>query len=89
MAKVNEQNPHILHKDGYRFHFWLEGKGRGQSVCCKAFKAKADKSAEGKTVYEDVACLDWVFGKIPGNNILGNAAIWIDQALLYAKNPPN
>jgi len=77
-----------LHKDGYKFDFWLEGKGRAAEVCCNAYASL--KGPSGQIIrYHDTPCLEWSFPKVPGNNIVGNAAIYLDQALMYAKNPPN
>lgn len=76
-----------LHKDGYKFDFWLEGKGRAAEVCCNAYVGVRD--SDNKLRYEGEPVLEWSFPKVPGNNILGNAAIYLDQALMYAKNPPN
>lgn len=87
MPKTSETKPHVLHREGYRFHFWMEGKGRDAAVRCNAYVGV--RGSDGKLHYEEKPCLEWTFGKIPGNNILGNAAIYIDQALMYAKNPPN
>jgi hypothetical protein len=76
-----------LHKDGYKFDFWMEGKGREAEVVCNAYVGVRD--SDGILRYDGKPCLEWSFPKLPGNNILGNAAIYLDQALLYAKNPPN
>lgn len=78
---------HTLHKDGYKFDFWMNGKGRAAEVICNAYVGVKD--SDGEMRYEEKPCLEWAFPKVPGNNILGNAAIYLDQALLYAKNPPN
>lgn len=77
----------FLHKGGYKFEFWLKGRGREAEVCCNAYVGVRD--SDDKLRYEDKPCLEWAFPKVPGNNILGNAAIYLDQALMYAKNPPN
>lgn len=75
-----------LHKDGYKFDFWVEGKGRAAAVCCNAYVGVRD--SDGKMRYEGEPVLKWNFPKVPGNNIVGNASIFLDQALDYAKNPP-
>ena len=34
--------------------------------------------------------LEWAFPMVPGGGgLLGHVAIWRDQALLYAQNPPS
>jgi len=77
MNNKSKRKEIILHKDGYKVVFWLEGEGRNAEVICNAFKGT-----------EETPCLDWAFPKIPGNNLTGNSAIYLDQAVIYAKNPP-
>ena len=86
MTTNKKPKKHVLHKDGYKFEFWLEGKGRAAEVLCNAYKVTRPQPA---VLVKEELVLEWAFPKVPGNNILGNAAIYLDQALLYAKNPPN
>ena len=82
MSKVIE-----LYKDGYKVKFWMHGKGRTAEIWCDIFNSFKDP--DGKVIrYHDTPCLQWVFPKITGNNIVGNSAIYLDQAILYAKNNP-
>jgi len=81
MAKI-----HTLHKDGFKFEFSIEGKGAAAEIRCKAFRGEIGSDSKTRYLKE---CLDWSFPKVPGNNILGNAAIYLDQAVMYAKNPPD
>lgn len=84
---AKKKKVHTLHKEGYKFDFWMEGKGKQAEVCCEAYVGVKD--SDGVLRYEGKPVLEWGFPKIPGNNILGNAAIYLDQALMYAKYPPN
>lgn len=78
-----------VHRDGYRLVFWLEGKGRDALCCVDAYKQVGFAPHPAtEPVYETEPCLTWQFGKVPGNNLIGNVAIWTEQALMYAKNPP-
>lgn len=73
-----------LHKAPYKFEFYIEG----DDVVCKAYRRSATPQPAVPVQYDAEPCLDWVFPKVPGNNILGNAAIYLEQAWLYAENPP-
>lgn len=61
-------------RDGYRFLWW---NGEPGMICVNAYKGD-----------ETQPCLEWEFGKIAGGSLIGNAAVWEEQALIYAKNPP-
>lgn len=32
--------------------------------------------------------LEWAFPMIVGNSVMGNATFYLEQAIMYAKNPP-
>lgn len=74
-----------LHKAPYKFQFWLEG----DELHCNAYRRIAVRQPAVPAQYSAEPCLEWTFGKIPGNNLIGNAAIYLDQAWLYAENPPD
>lgn len=74
-----------LHKAPYKFQFWLEG----DELHCNAYRRVAIPQPAVPVQYSAEPCLEWTFGKIPGNNLIGNAAIYLDQAWLYAENPPD
>ena len=76
---------HTLHKAPYKFEFSIDG----DSVICKAYRRNAIPQPSVPIQYDVEPCLDWEFPKIPGNNLIGNAAIYLDQAWLYAENPPD
>lgn len=35
--------------------------------------------------HEEKLVLEWRYGKVCGNSLFGNAALWLDQALLQAR----
>lgn len=74
-----------LHKAPYKFEFYIDG----DEVICKAYRRNATPQPAVPTQYDAEPCLDWAFPKIPGNNLIGNSAIYLEQAWLYAENPPN
>lgn len=73
-----------LHKDPYRFEFYIEG----DEVICKAYRRVAVRQPSVTAIYSTEPCLEWSFPKVPGNNIIGNASIYLEQAWMYAENPP-
>lgn len=74
-----------LHKAPYKFQFWLEG----DELHCNVYRRSAVQQPAVPTQYSAEPCLEWTFDKIPGNNLIGNAAVYLDQAWLYAENPPD
>jgi hypothetical protein len=43
------------------------------------------------TIYVDVwhgdkHVMEWAYGKVVGNSVMGNASFWLDQAILQAKH---
>jgi hypothetical protein len=81
IVKGPDVKKHVLHKDDYRTEWWMEDG----SVCVNVYKQNG-KDENGVTTYDEKPCLEWAYGKIPGNNLIGNAAIWLDQAILQAKS---
>jgi hypothetical protein len=75
-----------LYRGGFKVDFWMEGKGREAEVHCAVYSGQ--RGSDGKMHYLEPPILEWAFPKIPGNNIIGNAAIYLDQAIMYAKDPP-
>lgn len=63
-----------LEKDGYKT-VWEKGPKGSQELYCDVF-------------LNEVKVLEWSFPWISGNALNGNAAIFLDQAIIYAKNPP-
>ena len=84
-TKAKKPKTVTLHKDGFKFDFWIEGKGRNAEVVCNAYKATENKDEKGHIVFEEKPCLEWAFPKVPGNNLYGNSAIFLEQAAIYAK----
>jgi len=82
LVKGPDVKKHVLHRDGWKTEWWMEDG----EVCVSVYRKEFSPSGP---FYSDKPCLEWSFPKVPGNNILGNAAIYLDQAILYAKNPPN
>lgn len=81
MAK---QRTITLHKDGFRT-VWRNGPKGSQEIHVDVFKAAPDEvlPPDAKPV------LEWAFPKIGGNALNRNAAIFFEQAIIYAKNPPD
>lgn len=46
---------------------------------------KGSKEIEVDVYFEDKLVLEWVFHKLSGNALNGNAAIYLEQVLVYAK----
>lgn len=69
---------HEVNYQGYKT-LWEMGPKGSNEVHVDVYKKTA---TEG-----DKLVLEWAFPKIRGNNILGNAAIYLDQVLMYAKDP--
>lgn len=69
MAKKQEIT---LHKSSYRFVFSISADK--QCVICQGYWKN-----------EQAPILDWEFPKVPANNLSGNSAIYLDQAVMYAK----
>ncbi len=63
-----------LDKDGY-FTYWRNGEDG-----CVDVDVYLGERADGN---EPV--IEWGYGKVVGNSILGNASFWLDQAVLQAK----
>lgn len=94
LVKGPDVKKHVVHKDGYKTEWWMEDG----MVCVNVYERdkginkatiEAAEADPTKIVWKTKPRLEWIFGKVPGNNILGNAAIYLDQAIMYAKNPPN
>jgi hypothetical protein len=62
-----------LTRDGFKT-VWRNSKTRGM--------IDVDVFVEGETV----PCLEWSYGKVVGNSILGNASFWLDQVILEARH---
>lgn len=98
-VKTPDIKKHVITRGDYRTEWWIEGKGRDACVNVDVYKRdrsinrrtiEAAKTNPTEIVWQKTPILKWVYGKIPGNNILGNAAIWLDQAILQAKqNDPD
>jgi hypothetical protein len=61
-----------LNKDGYRT-VWQNSNTKGM-IDVDIFKED-----------EETPCLEWSYGKVVGNSILGNANFWLDQAIAQAR----
>jgi len=72
--KAPEIKKHVITKGLHRTEWWIENR---TEVHVNVYKTKGAN--------KEKPILEWVYGKIPGNNILGNAAIWFDQAILQAE----
>lgn len=70
---MTEKKKITIEKNGYRT-VWYNGVPGCINV--DVFREKSDG-------YELV--LEWRYGKVVGNSIMGNATFWLDQAILQAK----
>lgn len=69
------QKTHTLHQDGYRTLWWNGPKG-SREINVNVY------DTDNKLV------LEWTFPQVAGTSLIGNTAVFLDQAIIYAKNPP-
>ena len=63
-----------LNRGGY-FTYWRNGEGGCVDV----------DVYEGERAEDKEPLIEWSYGKVVGNSILGNASFWLEQAILQAK----
>lgn len=51
------------------------------------FRNGQEKNTIEADVYlKETLVLEWVYDRVPGNNLVGNASIWFEQAILQAQS---